>query len=90
MSQTELKPGKNLPSDLSLSKMKLSLPTPQNIISESSGFLQANQDGNFGGNLVKLGAGQMGSYANGVGWTDFNRTLLFQPCRGTPCTSENT
>ena len=39
-----------------------------------------------------VGAGQMGSYANGVGRIkpDFNRTLLFQPCRGTPRTFENT
>ena len=37
-------------------------------------------------------AGQMGSRdANGVdGKPDFNRIVLFQPRRGTPCTSENT
>ena len=39
-----------------------------------------------------VGTGQMGSFANGVGRIspDFSWIFPFQPCRGTPCISENT
>ena len=40
----------------------------------------------------RIRAGQMGSYATWVRriQPDFNLILLFLPCQGTPCTSENT